>query len=339
MPPKADIEQLIKELGEKLAGQIAEQSNQMGQLRTSLGDRITALEQPTQASGPSRDGGSARLSTGNALLDGGASHILPGLGQMAPLMVRTEPLIKIMPFTGTNQTNPVTFVQQLEQYFRAHAAPKEAQTAIAMGHMSGSALTWAEAFLDRTVEFSDFKRAFLDTYWGTSQQRAVRFEIYQGNFRKGSGKTMADHFAEMVVKAKYLRPRLTDQELIEAVTEHYIPSMANIILAAKLGTKEEMVQFLRKVDANEERKSQYQPQTQGAVSYRGNPWRESHDAQTSAGNWRNVDNRSYQGFGSRPSTAANRPDNRLPDRRQINAVQLEVDEPCEADGSEPRSEN
>jgi hypothetical protein len=169
-------------------------------------------------------------------------------------VVRPEVYCKITTFTGTNSHHPVLFLKECEQYFRVNGVPEGLQTSLVFGYLAGSALKWAEAFVDREAVFVGFGQQFLETFWGATQQREVRFEMYQGTYKKAKDGRMADYFAEMVGKAKHLRPTFTETELVEALTEHFPPDVSNLLLAANMISLGQMMVFLRKLDRNEERK-------------------------------------------------------------------------------------
>ena len=254
---------------------------------------------------------------------GAHSTQLPAYQPITHYVVRPEVHSKITTFTGNGRHHPVLFLKELAQYFTVNGVPEGVRTSLAFGYMEGSALIWAEAFVDREAEFALFSQQFLETYWGASQQREVRFEIYQGSFKRCADWRMADHFAEMVGKAKHLRPTFSESELVEALTEHFPPEIANLLLAANLTAVGPMMAFLRKLDRNEERKayarsedwkSRPAPNAVSATNGR-NPVNHAQSSQGSQNTWRER------------CTAENRNQARINgSRRCVNCLHVERDE-------------
>lgn len=128
-------------------------------------------------------------------------------------------------FNGVN-INPVSYLMRLEFVFQNLGLPLNSFLISAPSVLEGEAASW---FFENCSFFSnyvDFKQAFLEEYWGISQQRALRRVIDSGVYDPTNG-SFASYFNRLASQALYLRPPYDEPYLIRSLAAHFPPHIAS----------------------------------------------------------------------------------------------------------------
>jgi hypothetical protein len=100
--------------------------------------------------------------------------------------------------------------------------PKGMQLAIALRYITEpTTKDWVSAVSHTLNEYSRFKSAFAKVYWNQITHSNVRESIYQDKYNKQSGLTLSGHFLKYAVLPSYLRPKMADVELFNALMSHF----------------------------------------------------------------------------------------------------------------------
>lgn len=225
-------------------------------------------------------------------------------------------------FRDSRDYNPVTFIKDLEKYFKRANIPAHRCLEAAIDCLSGSAANWAAIYSYVWSNFGDFKRTFLRTYWSDREQEKIKREIITGSWAPGHF-SMSDHFAYFVNRAQLLTKPFSETELVMYLMRHYPANTQALFALTGRTMLTEAADFLQQQESihsfqgNSQIRNEYvsaqtvrRPATAGANPY-------------------NTDNRPYQQGSSRQAHARNHPyklDRRAPQvqnpARQVNAVQF-----------------
>jgi hypothetical protein len=75
--------------------------------------------------------------------------------------------------------------------------------------------------IDQITNYDNFKQELLKTWWSTPQQSLVRCKLYQDKYTKHSNLSLSAYFLKYATLASYLKPKPTENEIIEALRFHY----------------------------------------------------------------------------------------------------------------------
>ena len=118
--------------------------------------------------------------------------------------------------------NPVSHIRQLEEFFEFRGIQQQLWLIVAKKSIVGSvSKQWLEATGMTFVSYEQFKSEFLSTWWSAAQQGLVKCRLYQSKYDKATGLSLSAHFLKYATMASYLEPKLTDNEIIEALRCHY----------------------------------------------------------------------------------------------------------------------
>ncbi|PNF36021.1 hypothetical protein B7P43_G18443, partial [Cryptotermes secundus] len=196
---------------------------------------------------------------------------------------------------------------QWEEFLQFRGIPPQHWLIVAKRSITGSvSKQWLEAISSKLASYEQFKSEFLGTWWSPAQQGLVKCKLYQSRYEKGGGLTLSAHLLKFATMASYLEPRLTDQEIIEAIRSHYPLKIQELLVSTKLNTVAEFLEVLKRLELMEEREDvsdvpprsgQYQPPFQ---ANRGRNYRQEgpgpvrqvrQNDQSYQGGWRNSSGR------------------------------------------------
>ena len=150
--------------------------------------------------------------------------------------------------------NPMSHLRCLEEFFQFRGTPQRLWLTVAKRSMTGPmSKQWMEARSLQFTDYKQFKAEFLSTWWSPAQQGLTRCSLYQSKFDKGAGLSLSAHFLKYVNLASYLEPKLTDNEVIEAVRCHYPPEIQRSLASNRLSTVAEVLEVLKRLELIEER--------------------------------------------------------------------------------------
>lgn len=150
-------------------------------------------------------------------------------------------------YPGKNSIHPVTFLEDLTSYLRKiYAAPGDLDTIIEC--LDGEVRNWARIYRHQWVSFEDFKRDFLNTYWGETEQSNLRKTIVQNIWSRNQNPSMLGHFISLVGQAKMLTYPIPEQQLISDLMCHFPRPVQYAWSTNNYQTIIEATEFLRKLD-------------------------------------------------------------------------------------------
>lgn len=117
--------------------------------------------------------------------------------------------------------------------------------------MRENAADWFDVKDPETIE--EAKEALLDNYRGEEQQGRYREEIYTGMYEINCGMTMSEYALNLSNQARYLKPPMSEREIIRCVKRHFEKDIAREIRPTTVKNIEELVTMLDEVEYENER--------------------------------------------------------------------------------------
>lgn len=137
--------------------------------------------------------------------------------------------LKFIPiFDDNGSIHPVDFIRQVEQLIDSTNFPLAA--CFLADKFKGRAKTWADVFLSTFNEFDSFKTAFLEQFWGHSQQLKVKLLLESNVYNEGS---FVDYFLHFVGMGKHLQPSYEERMLISTISRHFPPHIASCLVGVR----------------------------------------------------------------------------------------------------------
>lgn len=147
-------------------------------------------------------------------------------------------------YPGKNSIHPVTFIEDLTSYLRkVYAAPDDLDIIIEC--LDGEVRNWARINKQQWLGLEDFKRDFLNTYWGETEQSK---RIVQYTWTQGENPSMLSHFISLVGQAKMLTYTIPEQQLVNDIMCHFPKSVQYAWATNNFQTIIEATEFLRRLD-------------------------------------------------------------------------------------------
>lgn len=149
-------------------------------------------------------------------------------------------------FPGNKKIHPVSFVEDLTTWL--HKIPNnEKEVELIIDCLEGETRNWARIYKDRWSNLNDFKRDFLNYYWGETEQNELRRKIVHNTWNKTEQPTMLGHFISLMAQAKMLNHPIPEEQLIGDIMRHF-PKIVQYSWLQQTGTILEATEFLRNLD-------------------------------------------------------------------------------------------
>ncbi|KAJ2938039.1 hypothetical protein O0L34_g14493 [Tuta absoluta] len=135
-----------------------------------------------------------------------------------------KPPIKPM-FEG--KTHPVTFLTQLDDYFekiKDYSTDDRLKSAISC--LSGHALSWSKLYSTTWKNFDDFKKDFLQQYWGRDIQNKLKRKLMSGSWSAKDGRKMSHYFADLYFESQQLTT--CPDDIVEDLMLHFPQYVKNL---------------------------------------------------------------------------------------------------------------
>jgi hypothetical protein len=167
--------------------------------------------------------------------------------------------IALPTFKDLPEQNAQDHMNAVIEFLQIKKIPPLLHLAVARRSLRGmSVTTWGDAIWDELKTFEDFRKAFLNKFWGLPRQAKVRLQIYQDKHDPRGAVNYYDHLMTYAVKAKYLEPPMPNLELLNALKEHYPIGVKQAWIVAKPRTLQDAAEFLSDVMSLE-----HNPESQG----------------------------------------------------------------------------
>lgn len=149
-------------------------------------------------------------------------------------------------YPGKNQIHPVTFIEDLTTYLKRFSYGSDLD--VIFECLEGECRNWARIYKEQWNNVEDFKRDFLNTYWGEAEQSNLRKKIVQYKWSKGQS-TMLQHFISLVGQAKMLSYTIPEKQLVNDIMSHFPKNIQYAWATNQNQTVMEAAEFLRKLDS------------------------------------------------------------------------------------------
>lgn len=143
-----------------------------------------------------------------------------------------------------NKVHPVDFLKDFERYLDKTNQRPEA-LAVVMECLTGSAKSWAQILMNNWKTLEDFKRDFMEQYWGQATQIKNKKDIAYGTWDHKD--EMVTHFTTKCALAKRLDTYTKEEEYVTDIMGHFPNDIKRLWVATNQKTAAEAMQFLQKM--------------------------------------------------------------------------------------------
>lgn len=133
-------------------------------------------------------------------------------------------------FHGNNTLHPIDFLEKIKFLLQRNNTSFLEIKFLLAKKLQGRAKAWSEAYLKSFLTFTEFEEAYLRYFWSETKQLEIKLKIWQGKYETGS---LVDHFTKYVAMAQYLRPPLSEFELIQCIARHFPVNIFSAIIGLK----------------------------------------------------------------------------------------------------------
>lgn len=150
-----------------------------------------------------------------------------------------------------DKQNPCKFIEKFEEIANYENVGSAEQLYYFSKCMRETALNWFDVREPKTI--GNAKEAFLEHFWGDEQQSRFREEIYAGTYNRESRMTMSEYALNISKQAKYLKPPMSEQEIIRCVKRHFGTNVAREIRPSTVRNIEDLIKLLDEIEYERER--------------------------------------------------------------------------------------
>ncbi|XP_031350119.1 uncharacterized protein LOC116175898 [Photinus pyralis] len=165
------------------------------------------------------------------------------------IIYKTEGLTTLKPkkFDGSfRSVHPVNFLKSLENYWM-NMHLKEQKMNIMEDYLEGCAKAWTDLHQSEWRNFKEFKREFLEQFWSTEKQNKIRHQLNTPRLYNARNGSYTDHVWYWVSKTAHLEPRIKEDQLIEALVDHFPRDIQMVLYAAQAKTIKNLTEILEKI--------------------------------------------------------------------------------------------
>lgn len=142
--------------------------------------------------------------------------------------------------------HPVNFIEDLNVYLKKLPPNTGNEIDLIIECLDGESRNWARIYKERWSRYDDFKRDFLDTYWGEAEQNALRRKIVNDTWDERE--TMLNHFISLCGQAKMLTYPIQEKQLVNDIMNHFPKEVLYAWSTSHLTSILGAADFLRKLD-------------------------------------------------------------------------------------------
>lgn len=150
-------------------------------------------------------------------------------------------------FPGNKKIRPVTFIEDLTSWLK-RTPVNDNEIDLIIECLEGEARDWARNHKDCWTSLEDFKRDFLETYWGEDEQSELRRKIAYNTWNKEIHPTMMGYFISLTAQAKMLSYPIPEKQLIGEIMRHFPREVQYSWANQTTMTIREATVFLRRLD-------------------------------------------------------------------------------------------
>jgi hypothetical protein len=177
------------------------------------------------------------------------NELVPGFGHFHNSVTSDLALPK---FSDCKKQNIVNFLEELDSYFQLKDVPAEIKLQIAMKAITDEyPQQWVTAIYKELTNYEHFKQAITELLWRPQIQSQVRCSMYEDRFIKSGGENLSAHFLRYAMMAANLTPKMSELEVIDAISGHYPNYVQRAFLSANVQTVQKAFSFLNKLQIME----------------------------------------------------------------------------------------
>lgn len=151
---------------------------------------------------------------------------------------------RIPTYDGTlSPMHPEEFIDKVDQYFLIHPVPDQVKINLISEKLVGKARLWYTTLIPPPAVYKDFLSLFRNHFWSTSQQRAIRNDLYRPHFHRDYS-SMQEHAMDWISRARYLQPPIDQTEMVDQIISHFSYNISLALRGLRINTTNELIQQL-----------------------------------------------------------------------------------------------
>lgn len=160
--------------------------------------------------------------------------------------------VSLTMFRDATKQNAVQLLCELDSYFTLKRVTDSLKLPTAKKAICDEyAKQWMESVKKDMRNYEDCKRDFTELLWNATVQSGVRNVVYQGKYSKKSGESFSPHFLRYSVQSAYVVPRMSEIDLVSAISSHFPAYVNRALLSANITKIQGALTFLRRLEALE----------------------------------------------------------------------------------------
>lgn len=263
----------------------------------------------------------------------------PETGTQAVRMGRVYTDRDIPRYSGEKNEHPKKHLKGLEDFFEMHECAGAEKLSIAKRSITGKCQNWLSLKGKLMTTYGEFKREFLEEYWGQREQGADRARLYGSTCKVGD---LEAHLIRVAERGEYYDQPLTESDVISLVYAQVPPEIQRMIIGKEMRTVNQLRRILQELDRMGDTTPDRVAQTKGETGVEsGRPqyrqggqqlWRRNNYSENNGRNYQpEYNNRNYHHGGWRQNYEGPRSNERMSDRENHTR-----EERCQAEQSERR---
>ena len=101
---------------------------------------------------------------------------------------------------------------------------------------------------ERIDTFDQFEALFIKQYWGESNQRKIRANLFNGKYTESEGISREKYIIRKIYNIRYLEPKFTEDEMVRYLARHFNDNIHNVIITQRITTFDNLIEYIRNID-------------------------------------------------------------------------------------------
>lgn len=91
-------------------------------------------------------------------------------------------------------------------------------------------------------------------YWGRAAQKIFKKHIFSGQYQSNRGTSMSEYALNIIHQCQTLKPRMTDDDIIEMMEDHFEESVAREIRPSTVSNLTDLIVLLKRIESTKNKK-------------------------------------------------------------------------------------
>ena len=150
-------------------------------------------------------------------------------------------------YYGDSRMHPKIFITRLQQQLQNTKHNMTIKQFI-QEKLRGDAELWFQMVEERIDTFDQFETLFIKQYWGESNQRKIRANLFNGKYTESEGISREKYIIRKIYNIRYLEPKFTEDEMVRYLARHFNDDIHNVIITQRITTFDNLIEYIRNID-------------------------------------------------------------------------------------------